>query len=385
MREFVDSVGIRALPKVDLHDHLDGGLRPSTVIELAAAKGILLPTRDSAELEAWIVEECAGSLDRYLVVSDLMVELLAGDADALRRVAREFAVDLAADGVIYAEVRWAPEEVATGGLSPTSALAAVTDGLRAGVEDVAADGGRLRAEQILCAIRTGTRSLEIAELALSHRGQGVVAFDLAGAEDGYPPALHRAALDLLAQEGMPVTLHAGEADGPDSIRGAIDAGRALRIGHGVRIVEDIADDDQLGVIATAVRDAGIALEICPRSNLQTGASCGPLSRHPFDRLRRLGFVVTVSPDNRLLSGTTLSDELIDLAATFDYAVADIVQLQVAAADVAFIEPADRTFLKDTILAASSVSELSSVRTDDADVEQYSLRGPSLGHESIPPR
>lgn len=346
---------IRALPKIVLHDHLDGGLRTGTVIELASAKGISLPTQDPAELEAWIVAECSGSLDQYLRVSDLMVELLAGDADALRRVAREFALDLAADGVVYAEARWAPEEVATRGLSVFDALAAVTRGLREGVSEVIARDRRLRIEQILCAIRTDTRSLEIAELALAHRDDGVVAFDLAGAEAGFPPEQHRAAFDLLAHEGMPVTVHAGEADGPESIHSALETGRALRIGHGVRIVEDIDDDDQLGDVAALVRDAGIALEICPRSNLQTGASRSPLSVHPFDRLRRLGFAVTVSTDNRLLSATTLSGELIDLAEVFGYSAEDIVQLQVAAADVAFISPMERAALRHMILTCSAAT------------------------------
>lgn len=353
MRELIDATAVRALPKLSLHDHLDGSLRTPTVIELAAKEGVELPTYDPAELEAWIVSKCSGSLAQYLIVSDLMVQLLTGDAEGLHRVAREYALDLAADGVVYAEVRWAPEEMATRGLSLAGALDAVTTGLRDGAEEVAAHGATLRLEQILCAIRTDARSLEIAELAISHRGSGVVGFDLAGAEQGFPPEQHRAALDLLAREGMPVTLHAGEADGPESIRSAIDTGRALRIGHGVRIVEDISDDDRLGEVATRVRDGGVALEICPRSNLQTRASAGPLSNHPFDRLRRLGFAVTVNTDNRLLSGTTLTDELTDLINTFDYELEDIVRLQLTAADVAFIPRDERDDLRDSIRATAT--------------------------------
>lgn len=356
MPEFPDAPTIRALPKVSLHDHLDGGLRAATVIALAAAKGVELPTRDPAELEAWIIAECFGSLEQYLSLSDLVVELLTGDAAALHRVAREFALDLAADGVIYAEVRWAPEEMAGLGLSVSEALEAATDGFRDGVAEVQARGGNLRVEQILCAIRTDVRSLEIAELALARRGNGVVGFDLAGAEAGFPPEHHRAALDLLAREGMPVTLHAGEADGPESIRSAIDIGRAARIGHGVRIVEDISDEDRLGEVATLVRDGGIALEICPRSNLQTRASASPLSNHPFDRLRRLGFAVTVNTDNRLLSGTTLTDELKDLASVFDYTLEDLSGLQLAAANAAFISRDEREGLQDTIRAATTILE-----------------------------
>ncbi|KJQ53894.1 adenosine deaminase [Microbacterium sp. SA39] len=353
MHDLFDESAIRTLPKVVLHDHLDGGIRVSTLIELAAAKRVALSSQDPEELQAWIVEECSGSLDQYLIVSDLMVKLLTGDAEALQRVGREFAHDLAADGIVYAEVRWAPEEMATRGLTISDALAAVTAGLDAGVAEVSAQGRQLHIEQILCAIRTGTRSLEIARLALAHRGKGVVAFDLAGAEAGHSAEDHRSALDLLKREGMPVTLHAGEADGPASIRSAVETGGAARIGHGVRIMEDIADDDQLGPTATLIRDSGIALEICPRSNMQTGASASPLVRHPFDRLQRLGFRTTVSTDNRLLSGTTLSDELFDLARVFGYAFEDIVQLQLAAAEVAFISSAERAALRMSIRAGAS--------------------------------
>lgn len=345
MPERTDAAAIRALPKVVLHDHLDGGLRSSTVIELAAARGVGLPTKDPDALTDWIVAECSGSLGKYLIVSDLMVELLAGDPDALYRAGHEFALDLAVDGVIYGEVRWAPEEVATRGLTPEAALAAVTAGLRDGVAAVVASGGVLRIEQILCAIRTENRSLEIARLALAHRGDGVVGFDLAGAEAGHPARRHRAALDLLTAECMPVTLHAGEADGVSSIRGALDDGRAVRIGHGVRIVEDIDDDDRLGPVAQAIHDAGIALEICPTSNLQTGATSRSMSQHPFDRLQRLRMPVTVSPDNRLLSGTTVTDELAALSQAFDYSLADVARFQLTAAASAFISAEDRYALR----------------------------------------
>lgn len=348
MPEPLDPETVRRFPKVSLHDHLDGGLRPSTLLDLAAAKGRPLPADDPDGVASWIVRQCAGSLGDYLAVSDLVVELLAGDAEALRRVAREFAHDLADDGVIYAEVRWAPEEVATFGLSPEAAVQAVAEGLRQGVAEVEADGGSLRAEQILCALRTGHRALEIAELALSWRGRGVVGFDLAGAEDGFPPSLHSEALRLLIREQMPVTIHAGEAAGITSIRSALDDGRALRLGHGVRVVEDIRDDGTLGEVAQKVRDRGVALEVCPTSNIQTRAVGSAMWQHPFERLLRKGFALTVSPDNRLLSGTTVTGELRALSGAFGYDMGDIARFQLTAAHSAFLPLADRLNLRETI-------------------------------------
>ncbi|MGP3534240.1 adenosine deaminase [Microbacterium sp. RD1] len=349
MPEAPTSDQVRALPKVILHDHLDGGLRPETVLELAAARGRALWTEDPASLAREIVARCSGSLEDYLAVSDVLVDLLRGDADALYRVARECARDLASDGVVYAEVRWAPEEVTNAALPPAAALAAVTAGLSAGAAEAARGGTAIRVTQILCALRTDDRSLEIARLALANRGD-VVGFDLAGAERGFPPARHRAALDLLAAEDFPVTIHAGEADGIDSIRGALTDGRARRIGHGVRLVEDIGPRDDFGTTAQRIFDGGIALEICPSSNRQTGAASGSMAQHPFDRLQRLRFAVTVSPDNRLLSGTSATGELVRLAEAFGYTLADLARFQLTAADAAFLPASERHELRRSLRA-----------------------------------
>ncbi|MEO6201135.1 MAG: adenosine deaminase family protein, partial [Cryobacterium sp.] len=260
---------INALPKISLHDHLDGGLRPSTIIELADAAGVDLPTTDAARLGSWFSKQAnSGSLVDYLKTFDVTTAVMQ-TREGLARVAREFVEDLARDGVIYGEVRWAPEQHLTRGLTLDETVEAVQEGLDAGVDHVAQSGANIRVGQLLTAMRHANRGLEIAELAVRHRKNGVAGFDIAGAELGFPARNHLAAFDLLAHEFMPVTVHAGEADGLDSIRGALFDGRALRLGHGVRLAEDIkigrADGDNtfvtLGPLAQWVRDREIALEL----------------------------------------------------------------------------------------------------------------------------
>ncbi|NQX11097.1 adenosine deaminase [Microbacteriaceae bacterium VKM Ac-2855] len=345
-------VVINDLPKVSLHDHLDGGLRPQTIIDLAGPLGIELPAEDAAGLARWFhAQSTSGDLVEYLKTFDLTIAVMQS-AEALERVAREFVLDLAADGVVYAEVRWAPEQHLRGGLDLEAAVAAVQAGIDAGV-DAAADAGRpLKVGQLLCAMRHLDRSLEIAELAVRHRYSGVVGFDIAGPEDGFLPARHRPAFDYLAAEFFPTTVHAGEASGIDSIRSALLDGRALRLGHGVRIAEDIEverqDDESryvsLGELAQWVKDRGIALECSPSSNVDTGAFTQwgtELADHPIDLLFQLGFRVTVNTDNRLMSATTLSRELALLADTFGYDLDDLEQFQLNAAEASFLPLEDR--------------------------------------------
>ncbi len=349
MTLLLDEDALRALPKIALHDHLDGGLRPGTVLELAREAGVELPAEDESGLATWFAETSdSGSLVEYLKTFDLTVAVMQTEA-ALRRVAREAVLDLAADGVIYAELRWAPEQHLAGGLTLDEAVIAVTDGLAEGVAAAAAQGSSIAVGQLLTAMRHADRGLEIAELTVRHYDPdgvgGVVGFDIAGAELGFPPSKHKAAFDHLAEELVPTTIHAGEADGIDSIRDALVAGRALRIGHGVRLAEDIRNEGEddteievsLGPVADWIRDRGIALEVCPSSNFQTGAvdSAEGLAGHPFDLLYQLGFRVTVSSDNRLMSRTSLSRELALLADTFGYELDDIAQFQLNAAEAAF--------------------------------------------------
>ncbi len=352
---------ITALPKVSLHDHLDGGLRPQTIIELAEAINFDLPAADADELAAWFEDKSdSGSLVEYLKTFDITTAVMQTH-EGLARVAREFVQDLGLDGVIYGEIRWAPEQHLARGLTLDEVVIAVQEGLDAGVDDVRATGRSIRVGQLVSAMRHADRGLEIAELAVRHRERGVVGFDIAGAEAGFPAGRMRDAFDYLAQHFMPVTVHAGEADGLASIRGALFDGRALRLGHGVRIAEDISTEREdtegtyvtLGPVAQWVKDREIALELSPTSNLQTGAIAqwgDDLIDHPFDLLYQLGFQVTVNTDNRLMSNTTLSNELAQLVEVFGYDLADLEVFQLNAVAAAFLPVEDREELADQVSA-----------------------------------
>jgi adenosine deaminase len=353
------SASITALPKVSLHDHLDGGLRPQTVIDLAAEIGYELPTTDVAKLTQWFIDQSSsGSLEEFLKTFAITAAIMQTPAQ-LHRVAREFVLDLAADGVIYGEVRWAPENHVAGGLSLDETVDAVQSGLQAGVEEAAASGHDIRVGQLITAMRHADRGLEIAELAVRHRKNGVVGFDIAGAEVGFPPSKFAEAFDYLARHHLPATIHAGENDGLMSIESALFDGRALRLGHGVRIADDIvvtSEDDEaayvtLGPTAQWVKDREITLEICPVSNLFTDAvPTTDMADHPFDLLYQLGFRVTVSPDDRLMTGTTLSKELSLLVDAFGYDLTDLEVFQLNAAASAFLPIDDREELADRISA-----------------------------------
>ena len=352
-------MSIRKLPKVSLHDHLDGGVRPATILELADQIGLDVPEDTADDLADWIAERSdSGSLVEYLKTFDLTVGVMQ-TREGLTRVAREFVEDLAADGVIYGEVRWAPEQHLSGGLSLEEAVEAVQDGIEEG-EDAAEQAGHdIRVGQLITAMRHTDRSLEIARLAVQWRERGAVGFDIAGPEDGFLPARHREAFDYLASEFFPVTVHAGEAAGLDSIRSALLDGRALRLGHGVRIAEDLdvvsrAGDEvlvQFGDLARWVRDREIPLELSPSSNLQTGAieKWGEeLADHPFDLLYQLGFSVTVNVDNRTMSRTSLTRELALLADAFEYDLDDLEVFQLNAAAGAFLPVEEREELIELI-------------------------------------
>lgn len=350
---------ITALPKISLHDHLDGGLRPETIIELATEAGVTLPAADPAGLADWFNEK-KDSLVEYLKTFDLTTAVMQTE-DNLQRIAREFVQDLGADGVVYGEIRWAPEQHLARGLTLDQAVEAVQDGIEAGIADVQAGGGDIRIGQLVSAMRHLDRGLEIAELAVRHRSNGVVGFDIAGPEAGFPPSRMRDAFDYLAAHFMPCTVHAGEAAGLESIEGALIDGRALRLGHGVRIAEDIQvaheDDDNtyvtLGPIAQWVKDREIALELSPTSNVDTRSFeqwGDELVDHPFDLLYQLGFRVTVNTDNRLMSRTSLSRELFVLAETFGYDLTDLAVFQLNAAASTFLPLEEREDLADIITA-----------------------------------
>jgi adenosine deaminase len=333
---------IRAVPKVLLHDHLDGGLRPATIVELAREVGHELPADDAESLERWFTESAdSGSLVRYLETFDHTVAVMQR-ADHLSRVARECVQDLAADGVVYAEVRYAPEQHLEGGLTLEEVVRAVQLGFDEGMAQTAAtrDGspGGIIVKQLLTAMRHQARSREIAELAVQHRDDGVVGFDIAGAEAGYPPTRHLDAFEYLQRENAHFTIHAGEAFGLPSIWQAIQWCGADRLGHGVRIIDDITVDGdgnpQLGRLAQYVRDKRIPLELCPHSNIQTGAAAS-IAEHPIGLLTQLRFRVTVNTDNRLMSGTSMSREMGALADAFGYGLADLQWFTVNAMKSAF--------------------------------------------------
>jgi adenosine deaminase len=308
---------IRQAPKVVLHDHLDGGLRPRTVIELARdARYNGLPTTDPAELATFFTAGAnRKSLELYLEGFEHTLAVMQ-TRDALTRVAAECAEDLAADGVVYAEVRYAPELSTRGGLSLDDVVESILAGFQAG-----SSGRGITVGFIVTAMRTAARSLEIAELAVRHRDNGVVGFDIAGAEAGYPPTRHLDAFQFIARANFHITIHAGEGFGLPSIWEALQWCGAERLGHGVRIVDDIqlAPDGEirLGPLASYVRDRRVPLEMCPTSNVHTGA-VPSIEEHPIDLLRRLRFRVTVNTDNRLMSGVTMSDEFATLSRVFGF-------------------------------------------------------------------
>ena len=335
----LDATSIRTAPKVLLHDHLDGGVRPRTVAEIAAQIGYRdLPATDPAELAAWFQEaSSSGSLERYLETFVHTVAVMQ-TAEGLRRVAREAVEDLAEDGVVYAEIRWAPELHTDNGLSLDEVVEAVLAGFREGEAAAAEAGNTIRVGAIATAMRHAARSREIAELAVRYRDVGVVGFDIAGAEAGFPPTRHLDAFEYLRRENFHFTIHAGEAFGLPSIWEALQWCGTDRLGHGVRITDDIVDVSgsvRLGRLAQYVRDKRIPLEMCPSSNVQTGAAKS-IAEHPIGLLRRLHFRVTVNTDNRLMSGTSMTREMTLLAEEFDYGWSDLQWFTINAMKSAFI-------------------------------------------------
>ena len=336
---------LRRAPKVLLHDHLDGGLRAGTVVDLADAAGYPdLPTRDPEELAGWFLGAAhSGSLVRYLETFGHTVPVMQS-REALVRVAQEAAEDLAADGVVYAEIRFAPELHTEQGMDLDTVVQAVLEGFRRGPSSITV-------RCLLTAMRHAARSQEIAELAVRYRDDGVVGFDIAGAEKGFPPTRHLDALDYVRQQNAHVTIHAGEAFGLPSIWEALQFCGADRLGHGVRIVDDISFADgvpQLGRLAAWVRDQRVPLEMCPTSNVHTGAAPS-LAEHPIGLLRDLRFRVTVNTDNRLMSGCSMSSEMAALVDTFGWGWEDLRWLTINAMKSAFVHFDRRLSIIDEII------------------------------------
>ena len=420
---------VGALPKVALHDHLDGGLRAETVLELSQELGLEVPGLEAPLDEAPDAEDASGgtppgdvtadapatdapspeapadappadparavadwfhsaadsgSLPAYLSTFERTVAVMQ-TAPQLRRVAREFVEDMVADGVVYAETRWAPHQHTDGGLSLDDAVQAVQDGLDEGVAAAEAAGRRIVVGQLLCYLRHLDPTDDLVEIALARRDSGVVGLDLAGPEEGFPASWFRAQFERARAEGLRVTVHAGEADGPSSIADALDCG-AERIGHGVRLLEDISDapdgmpsdsmasevatdmgsdmsseaaseetsDEEptpsptFGGVADRVLREQICLEVCPSSNLQTGVA-DELSHHPVGPLHRLGFALALSSDNRLMSRTSTSREMLRAAQTFGWTLEDLERIVLTGLENGFAPAAQRQALRDEVV------------------------------------
>lgn len=365
-----------SLPKVVLHDHLDGGVRAATVLELCAELGInpppIAPAREAdgsvdvpggaeaptaRDVADWFHDTAdSGSLPSYLATFDRTVALMQ-TAPALRRIAREFVEDMAADGVVYAETRWAPHQHTAGGLSLDEAVQAVQDGLDEGVAAAADSGARIVVGQLLAYLRHLEPTDDLVELAMDRRSSGVVGIDLAGPEAGFPASRFRAQFDLARDHGIHVTIHAGEADGPSSIADALDCG-AQRIGHGVRLLEDLdrssttgSPTTAFGPVAARVHREQICLEVCPSSNLQTGAATD-LAHHAVGPLHDLGFALALSSDNRLMSRTSTSREMTLVAETFDWTLEDLEQVVLTGLEAGFApEPHRRALREEVVLPA----------------------------------
>jgi len=340
---------IREVPKVQLHDHLDGGLRPQTIIELANELNYdKLPTGDADELADWFHRGAnKGNLVEYLQGFEHTIAVMQ-TRESLERIAFEMIEDMYNDGVVYIETRFAPIFHTHKGLHYDDIIKAVLTGLRKGREKYGVGFGL-----ILCGMRNMTNSLEIAELAVNYRDKGVVGFDLAGEEGGYPPKKHIEAFQFIQRENFNITIHAGEAFGKESIWQAIQYCGAHRIGHATRLIDDIIFDKNgdiaaLGELAQYILDQRLPLEICLLSNLHTGA-IDKLENHPFKKLFKQKFRVFLNTDDRLMSDTTLTKEYLIASELFGITLDDIEKLNINAMKSAFIHYEERIkFIYDVI-------------------------------------
>jgi adenosine deaminase len=315
---------LRRLPKAELHCHLDGSVRPATLIELGREYSVPMPRQTADELREYMLVDDAETLEEYLARFEVTVSVLQ-TADAIERVAYELGEDAAKDGVRYIEVRNAPILNSRGGLTPAESLEAQLRGLaRAEAEH------GIVARSIVCSLRQlpPMVSLELARLAVAYRDRGVVAFDLAGGELGFPASAHTMAFAYARENNLAVTVHAGEGDGAESVRQAVHSCCANRLGHATRLIEDPD-------LTQYVNDRRICLEICLTSNVQTGAAAS-YEKHPlrvyFDR----GMNVALNTDNRLMSGTTLTDEYLYAAKYLDFSFDELCTLALNGFESAFI-------------------------------------------------
>lgn len=338
---------VRRLPKAELHCHLDGSLRPETLLELARESGIRLPHGDPQSLARFMVASDANSLEDYLRRFEITLSVMQ-TGPALERIAYELAEDCAREGVLYLETRFAPF------LSTRQAmqLQDVMDSVWRGLQRAQSDFG-IVSRIIVCALRNESPALsrEMAELAVAFRGQGVVAFDLAGPERGHPASRHAEAFRYARSHDLPCTCHAGEGDGPESVRDAVHGCCVHRIGHGTRLVEDES-------LAAYVADRGLGVEVCLTSNVQTRAARS-YEEHPLREFVRRGVPVALATDNRMVSGTTLSDEYWLAATRLGFSASELAELALSSFRLAFLPVSERRQLE--ARASALLASLSSER------------------------
>lgn len=343
---------IKRVPKALLHDHLDGGLRPETIIEIAQQIGYKkLPTDDPKKLADWFEESCnSHSLVRYLETFSHTIAVMQSK-EAIIRVSRECAIDLARDGVVYAEVRGAPELFTEQGLTLDQVVEATLEGYKQGMAEAASEGNKIRVESLLCGMRQNNRSQEAAAAVVKYRDKGVVGFDIAGPEDGFPPANQLQEFEYLRKENAHFTIHAGEAFGLPSIWQAVQICGAERLGHGVRIIDDVdftSGKPKLGLLSSYIKDRRIALELCPTSNLQTGVA-KTYAEHPIGQLFNLKFQVTLNTDNRLMSNTSMSNEMQQCVNAFSWKFSDLELVTINAMESSFISHDEKTEIIEKII------------------------------------
>jgi len=358
----LDRALLKSLPKVLLHEHLDGVLRPKTVIELARSDGYSeLPTEDPDALATWFHQGAnKGNLAEYLQGFAHTTAVMQTE-EALERVAYEQAEDLHLEGVVYFETRFAPVFHTRQGLTHQRVVGAVLKGLERGRQDFGISSGL-----IICAMRNMNVSLEMAELAVDFRQRGVVGFDLAGEEGGYPPKKHVAAFHFIQRENFNITIHAGEGYGKESIWQAIQYCGAHRIGHGTQLIDDITVVDgkvvKLGDLAQYVLDKRIPLEICLLSNVHTGATPS-VAEHPFKTFYQQKFRVMLNTDNRLMSNTNLTREFEVAAETFSLSLDDFEKLTINAMKSAFLPYDERIHFIYSVLKPGYAKAKAGLRRD----------------------
>jgi len=329
---------IRQLPKTDLHLHLDGSLRPSTMIELAREYGIALPKTESQQLGDYMHVTDARDLVDYLARFDITVSLMQ-TAESLERISYELIEDCAAENLRYIEVRFAPWLNTKGGLSEEEVLEAVLNGLRRGEKDYGTRSG-----VIVCSLRhrPANESLNSAQVAVSFKDRGVVAYDLAGPEHGHPPTQHQLAFDYAATNNLAITIHAGEAYGPASIREALHRCHARRLGHGTRLHEDPD-------LMNFVNDFRIPIEVCLTSNVQTRVT-PTFAEHPVRLYYDQGLVVTLCTDNRLMSATTVTEEYWRAHEHLGFDAQELAEIALMGFESAFLPHAEKVALLEAVSA-----------------------------------